>query len=166
MPISLIMECCCSPRTALLFKKSLPPPPPPPPNSIYLHATSSSHYLLRRRLFKRSSKPPFIYRDRLTCAAAAAAASSGVSPSHDDDEIILNVGGMMCEGCASSVKRILESQPQVSSATVDLAAQIAVIHPHVSETTQLPPNHLLLLGQTLAKHLTNCGFPSSTLLQG
>ncbi|KAL2342101.1 hypothetical protein Fmac_010041 [Flemingia macrophylla] len=69
--------------------------------------------------------------------------------------ITLNVGGMMCEGCANSVKKILESRPQVLSANVNLASETAIVSP-------LPePNDLKQLGEELAQHLTTCGFTSS-----
>ncbi|KAH7518586.1 hypothetical protein FEM48_Zijuj09G0187100 [Ziziphus jujuba var. spinosa] len=73
--------------------------------------------------------------------------------------IILDVGGMTCGGCAASVKRILESQPQVSSATVNLTTETAIVWP-LSEA-KVVPNWHQQLGETLAKHLTNCGFKSS-----
>ncbi|EEF30897.1 copper-transporting atpase paa1, putative [Ricinus communis] len=80
---------------------------------------------------------------------------SALSP----DVIILDVGGMTCGGCAASVKRILESQPQVSSATVNLTTETAVVWP-VSEATVIP-NWKKELGEALAKHLTTCGFSSN-----
>ncbi|ONH90545.1 hypothetical protein PRUPE_8G060400 [Prunus persica] len=75
------------------------------------------------------------------------------------DVIVLDVGGMTCGGCAASVKRILESQPQVSSASVNLTTETAVVWP-VSEA-KVTPNWQKQLGETLAKHLTNCGFKSN-----
>ncbi|CAL5329611.1 unnamed protein product [Camellia sinensis] len=80
---------------------------------------------------------------------------SALSP----DVIILDVGGMTCGGCAASVKRILESQPQVSSASVNLTTETAIVWP-VSEAKVIP-NWQKQLGDTLAKHLTSCGFKSN-----
>ncbi|XP_042492322.1 copper-transporting ATPase PAA1, chloroplastic [Macadamia integrifolia] len=80
---------------------------------------------------------------------------SALSP----DVIILDVGGMTCGGCAASVKRILESQPQVSSANVNLATETAIIWP-VAEV-KVSQNWQQQLGETLAKHLTDCGFKSN-----
>ncbi|XP_022141099.1 copper-transporting ATPase PAA1, chloroplastic isoform X1 [Momordica charantia] len=73
--------------------------------------------------------------------------------------IVLDVGGMTCGGCAASVKRILENQPQVSSASVNLTTETAVIWP-VPEVKD-SPHWEKQLGQTLANHLTQCGFASS-----
>ncbi|KAK1257481.1 hypothetical protein QJS04_geneDACA023103 [Acorus gramineus] len=75
------------------------------------------------------------------------------------DVIILDVGGMTCGGCAASVKRILESQPQVSSASVNLATETAVVWavPEAKATE----NWQQSLGEKLANHLTGCGFKSS-----
>ncbi|KAJ8755603.1 hypothetical protein K2173_022198 [Erythroxylum novogranatense] len=75
------------------------------------------------------------------------------------DVIILDVGGMTCGGCAASVKRILESQPQVSSASVNLTTETAIVWP-ISEA-KVAPNWQKQLGESLAKHLTNCGFKSN-----
>ncbi|CAK9322119.1 unnamed protein product [Citrullus colocynthis] len=73
--------------------------------------------------------------------------------------IILDVGGMTCGGCAASVKRILENQAQVSSASVNLTTETAVIWP-VPEVKD-SPHRVKQLGETLANHLTRCGFASS-----
>ena len=50
-------------------------------------------------------------------------------------------------------------QPQVSSASVNLTTETAVIWP-VPEVKD-SPNWLKQLGETLANHLTRCGFASS-----
>ncbi|KAI3966974.1 hypothetical protein MKX01_040615 [Papaver californicum] len=80
---------------------------------------------------------------------------SSLSP----EVIVLDVGGMTCGGCAGKVKRILENQPQVASCTVNLATETAIVWPvpEVKETE----NWQQLIGETLAKHLTNCGFNSN-----
>ncbi|KAM7470633.1 hypothetical protein LguiA_008816 [Lonicera macranthoides] len=75
------------------------------------------------------------------------------------DVIILDVGGMSCGGCVASVKRILESQPQVASASVNLTTETAVVWP-VSEA-KVAPNWQKIVGDALANHLTNCGFKSN-----
>ncbi|XP_022142006.1 copper-transporting ATPase PAA1, chloroplastic-like [Momordica charantia] len=80
------------------------------------------------------------------------------------DVIVLDVGGMTCMGCSASVKRILESQPQVSQASVDLASETAVVWP-VAEA-KITPNWREELGEALAKHLTTCGFSSKVQGQG
>ncbi|KAJ6700729.1 COPPER-TRANSPORTING ATPASE PAA1 CHLOROPLASTIC [Salix koriyanagi] len=80
------------------------------------------------------------------------------------DVIILDVGGMTCGGCAASVKRILESQPQVSSASVNHATETAIVWP-VSEAKNVP-NWQKQLGEALAKHLTSCGFMSNLRVAG
>ncbi|KAG2319581.1 hypothetical protein Bca4012_054184 [Brassica carinata] len=87
-----------------------------------------------------------------------AGAGDGVSvPS--SDIIILSVGGMTCGGCSASVKKILESQPQVASASVNLTTETAIVWP-VPEARSVP-DWQKTLGETLANHLTNCGFQST-----
>ncbi|KAI0495916.1 hypothetical protein KFK09_022223 [Dendrobium nobile] len=85
-------------------------------------------------------------------------------PALESDVIFLSVGGMTCGGCAASVKRILESQPQVASATVYLEKEIAVVStvPEAKDTE----NWQQLLGEKLANHLTACGFKSEFQGQG
>ncbi|KAL4580899.1 hypothetical protein LXL04_017105 [Taraxacum kok-saghyz] len=75
------------------------------------------------------------------------------------DVIILDVGGMTCGGCAASVKRILESQPMVSSASVNLTTETAIVWP--KSEAKGSPNWQKVLGEELAKHLTTCGFTSN-----
>ncbi|KAL5787657.1 hypothetical protein ACOSP7_004606 [Xanthoceras sorbifolium] len=75
------------------------------------------------------------------------------------DVIVLDVGGMTCGGCAASVKKILESQPLVSSASINLTTETAIVWP-VSEA-KVTPNWQQQLGESLAKHLTSCGFESN-----
>ncbi|KHN39225.1 Putative copper-transporting ATPase PAA1 [Glycine soja] len=70
-----------------------------------------------------------------------------------------NGGGMVCGGCAATVKRILENQPQVSSASVNLTTETAIVWP-VSEAKNAP-NWQKQLGEALAEHLTSCGYNSS-----
>ncbi|KAL9321400.1 hypothetical protein ACSQ67_013239 [Phaseolus vulgaris] len=84
------------------------------------------------------------------------------SSAADDAVITLHVGGMMCEGCANSVKKLLESRPQVLSARVNLTSELAIVSPAPEEKTA--PNYIKQLGEELAQHLTTCGFTST--LQG
>ncbi|KAI5448427.1 copper-transporting ATPase PAA1, chloroplastic [Lathyrus oleraceus] len=109
---------------------------------------------LNHRAHRHSSVKPL----RLRCSTP----SSGGNLLHDD-AIVLHVRGMMCEGCASSVKKILETQPEVLSATVNLASETALVSPLLSEEKH-PPNWQKKLGETLAHHLTTCGF--TTTLRG
>lgn len=77
-----------------------------------------------------------------------------------EDVIFLDVGGMSCGGCTSSVKKILESQPHVIHASVNLATESAVVK--VSLGSELiPGNTKRDVGEALAKHLSSCGFKSS-----
>uniref|UniRef100_A0A803Q925 HMA domain-containing protein n=1 Tax=Cannabis sativa TaxID=3483 RepID=A0A803Q925_CANSA len=88
---------------------------------------------------------------------AASGAEEGSAAA--SDVIILDVTGMTCGGCAASVKRILESQPQVSSASVNLTTETAIVWP-VAEA-KVVPNWQHELGEALAKQLTDCGFKSN-----
>ncbi|KAF7842592.1 copper-transporting ATPase PAA1, chloroplastic-like [Senna tora] len=94
-------------------------------------------------------------RRRFRCVSAPAASGDANSDGADEvsaispDVVVLDVGGMMCEGCADSVKRLLESR----------VGQRATVWP-VPET-KTESNWQKQLGGALAEHLTNCGFKSS-----
>ncbi|KAK2633148.1 hypothetical protein EUGRSUZ_L00482 [Eucalyptus grandis] len=83
--------------------------------------------------------------------------SGAVSVSPGSREVPL--AGMTCGGCAAGMKRILENEPQVSAASVNLTSRTSIVWP-VSEA-QAMPDWQKELGETLAKHLTNCGFKSN-----
>ncbi|KAJ3676907.1 hypothetical protein LUZ60_002631 [Juncus effusus] len=77
------------------------------------------------------------------------------------DVIVLDVGGMSCGGCAASVKRILESQSQVKSATVNLATETAVVWAFCDTEIKNSENWKKKLGEKLAEQLTRSGFKSN-----
>ncbi|KAJ0975017.1 hypothetical protein J5N97_016982 [Dioscorea zingiberensis] len=87
------------------------------------------------------------------------AGEAGEASRMGPDVIILDVGGMSCGGCAASVKRILESQPLVSSASVNLATETAIVW--AIPEARFAQNWKQQLGEKLANHLTTCGFKSS-----
>uniref|UniRef100_A0A453B1V2 HMA domain-containing protein n=1 Tax=Aegilops tauschii subsp. strangulata TaxID=200361 RepID=A0A453B1V2_AEGTS len=66
--------------------------------------------------------------------------------------------GMMCDGCAASVKRILESQPEVTSATVDYKEARAVVW--TTPEVKVAEDWQKQCGEKLASHLGTCGFES------
>ncbi|WOL08706.1 copper-transporting ATPase PAA1, chloroplastic [Canna indica] len=84
---------------------------------------------------------------------------SGETSSRGPDVIVLDVGGMSCGGCAASVKRILESRPQVSAASVNLATETAIVW--VVPEVKFVPDWKQQVGNELAGSLTTCGFKSS-----
>ncbi|KZV34638.1 hypothetical protein F511_14892 [Dorcoceras hygrometricum] len=90
---------------------------------------------------------------------AAVQAGDGDASALSSDVIILDVRGMTCGGCAASVKRILESQAQVSSASVNLTTETAIVWP--VPDVKIATNWRKDLGEALANHLTNCGFKSN-----
>lgn len=119
--------------------------------------------------------------------SSAAAMSLGVSGS--EEVIMLDVTGMRCAGCVSRVKAILEDQPPVKQASVNLATETAVIVVSMPEATSpaavsaAPPaglpavpdgdgfdlevgvplheQRVVAMGTDLAKLLTNKGYAAS-----
>ncbi|PWA81698.1 heavy metal-associated domain, HMA [Artemisia annua] len=110
-------------------------------------------------LFQRSSVHLKLKSSFLSPVLCVSSSNGGDISSLSSDVILLDVKGMMCGGCTSSVKRILENQAQVSSADVDLATETATVWP-VSEA-KVTPNWQKVVGEELAKNLTNCGFNST-----
>ncbi|XP_002465192.1 copper-transporting ATPase PAA1, chloroplastic [Sorghum bicolor] len=101
-------------------------------------------------------------------AGAAAVAALGEAEQQadggDSDAIVLHVGGMSCGGCAAKVKRILESQPEVAAATVDVEKATAIVWttPEAKATKDWQKQ----LAEKLANHLTSCGFQSHVQDEG
>lgn len=89
----------------------------------------------------------------------AVAPGAADDPALSADVIVLGVGGMTCGGCAESVRKILESQPQVSSASVNHKTETAIVWP--VPDAKAAPNWRKDIGEALAKHLTDCGFKSN-----
>ncbi|XP_051144648.1 copper-transporting ATPase PAA1, chloroplastic isoform X1 [Andrographis paniculata] len=89
----------------------------------------------------------------------AVASGAADASSLSSEVIILDVGGMTCGGCAASVKRILENQPQVSSASVNLTTETAIVWPE--SEAKVAPKWQNDLGELLANILTSCGFKSN-----
>ncbi|MCL7030647.1 hypothetical protein MKW94_010998 [Papaver nudicaule] len=122
-------------------------------NSLKTSLNNSTVYNLSRKFIPVSSSS---HLSHFSCSASGE--TEGI-PSLSSDSLTLDVKGMMCDGCAGSVKRILESQPQVSSATVNLAMETATVLP--VDEAKAAQNWQQQLGETLAKHLTTCGFDST-----
>jgi len=70
-----------------------------------------------------------------TAAAAATASYVAVQPPTFalEDVILLDVTGMRCAGCVSRVKSLLEAEPSVTSASVNIATETAMVK------VRLPP---------------------------
>ncbi|KAM0952883.1 putative translocase [Dioscorea sansibarensis] len=95
---------------------------------------------------------------RIPRPAAVSGSSADGEPRSTTGDLTLAVEGMMCDGCAASVKRILESQGPVSSASVSYAQGTAFIWTFPEAKTGL--NWQQEVGERLAQHLTTCGFKS------
>eukprot|EP00898_Chlorokybus_atmophyticus_P001006 jgi/Chlat1/1906/Chrsp149S02218 len=71
--------------------------------------------------------------------------------------VLLDVGGMKCGGCAAAVKKILEDQPTVFSANVNLATETAQVE---LSTTRDVETGSAGAGEALAQELTRRGYAS------
>ncbi|KAL9231810.1 hypothetical protein vseg_006981 [Gypsophila vaccaria] len=176
---------------SLLHIRRLATSPSPPPPRFLLTRRLSSAATISLLSFPRHLRPHAPHIRSLSRSAAACGGGSGGVDDGDGggggggdgfdsgvtkvaavddaasvslDAIVLDVGGMTCGGCAAKVKKILENQPQVSSATVNLATETAIVLP--ATEAKVVPNWRQELGELLAKHLTNCGFETNPRGQG
>ncbi|XP_076921193.1 copper-transporting ATPase PAA1, chloroplastic-like [Bidens hawaiensis] len=132
----------------LSFSKTLP-------TSTAIRRRSQLRFTSTKAVFLTS----YSSHRRTSVAAFSSSVDDATASPSPSDVILLDVRGMMCGGCASSVKRILENQSQVSSASVDHTTETAIVWP-VSEV-KATPNWQKVIGQEIAKNLTNCGFDSN-----
>ncbi|RZB97464.1 Copper-transporting ATPase PAA1, chloroplastic [Glycine soja] len=126
--------------------------------------SASSLTVTQIALFKPLKQKHHFVRGRVSVIRPLHRRLNSVSPPRcssagDDAVITLHVGGMMCEGCTNSVKKILESRPQVLSAHVNLTSETATVSLVPEQKTA--PDGLKQLGEELAQHLTTCGFTST-----
>ncbi|EFJ44901.1 hypothetical protein VOLCADRAFT_64450 [Volvox carteri f. nagariensis] len=76
-----------------------------------------------------------------------------------EEVVLLDVGGMKCGGCVGHVKKILESQPGVIAASVNLTTETALVRVLVPRSSS-GAAALAALGEKLTQALTAAGFPS------
>ncbi|GLI68631.1 hypothetical protein VaNZ11_013109 [Volvox africanus] len=96
-----------------------------------------------------------------------------------EEVVLLDVGGMRCGGCVSHVKKILEAQPGVTSASVNLTTETALVRVRLPRGEgaggrgvrtgdsgggggggrATPGGALAALGEKLAQALSAAGFP-------
>jgi Cu2+-exporting ATPase len=117
----------------------------------------------------------------VAAAAAAVDAPEGVSL------VLLDVGGMRCGGCVGHVKRVLEEQPGVIEASVNLATETALVKVSLAAAAAAcataaaaaaaadgaaaakqaaPPANLDELAGRLARALTDAGFKTTVRPRG
>ena len=101
------------------------------------------------------------------------ASASGLAPTRSDDGggeaglpppedvLLFDVGGMMCASCAGRVRRLLEEQPDVAFASVNLAPETALVR--VLGGTR---DALASAGQRLAAAVAAAGFTCALRDQG
>lgn len=104
----------------------------------------------------RQSWPPVRSITRAPSAQLAVATELAASPAETEtkgESVLLDVSGMMCGGCAASVRRTLASDTRVASAAVNLLTHTAAV--------QLRPGLALETGQALAEALSKSGFATT-----
>ena len=118
---------------------------------------------------------------RSASASASASKTSGsaatAGPGYLEEVVLLDIRGMHCGGCVGNVRKILESEPSCVSASVNLANESALVRVGVEigdETSggdasgagdgsfeALVQRVVRVAGETLAKTVTERGFPAS-----
>ena len=104
-------------------------------------------------------------RAQASLAGAHTAGTEDDSAAPAADEVLLvDVGGMMCAGCAGRVRRLLEQTPGVASATVNLATETALVRVRLGDqAADAQPDGGLLaaLSARLEAALVAAGFTAS-----
>ena len=76
-----------------------------------------------------------------------------------DDVLLLDVGGMMCAGCAGRVRKCLEAaSPLVAGASVNLATETALVRVRLGDDGAPKQSELGAVGAALEKALVDAGF--------
>ncbi|KAK9817276.1 hypothetical protein WJX72_012145 [[Myrmecia] bisecta] len=87
------------------------------------------------------------------------------APEGSVELVLLDIAGMKCGGCVGRVKTLLEEQPRVTQANVNLATETALVHVQLAASAGAKEAEvakaLQSLGTALAKVLTDKGFRSS-----
>lgn len=76
-----------------------------------------------------------------------------------DQSVLIDVTGMMCGSCVARVKSVLLADERVESAVVNMLTETAAvrIRPEVADEA---------VGESLARRLTECGFPAKERVSG
>ena len=76
-----------------------------------------------------------------------------------ESSVLLDVTGMMCGACVARVKSVLSADKRVESAVVNMVTETAAVRvrPEVVEEA---------VGESLARKLTECGFPTKERVPG
>jgi Cu2+-exporting ATPase len=83
-----------------------------------------------------------------------ASGADGAVPAPAEDVLLLDVGGMMCASCAGRVRRLLEEQPGVAFASVNLATETAIVRVAAEGATDA----LAAAATRLSAAVTTAGF--------
>ena len=101
----------------------------------------------------------------LAGAHTAAGTEDDTAAPPADEVLLVDVGGMMCAGCAGRVTRLLEQTPGVASATVNLATETALVRVRLDDQPpgdgQTDGGPLAALGSRLEAALVAAGFTAS-----
>lgn len=131
------------------------------------HGFSSRSLPQRRhspRLWKVSPRgaPKFNYFFAKAIDIGAPAESTPLTEEQQrrgESSVLLDVSGMMCGACVSRVKSVLSADKRVESAVVNMVTEIAAVRIRPDVVGEA-------VGESLARKLTECGFPTKERVPG
>ncbi|KAK1287731.1 hypothetical protein QJS10_CPB19g01883 [Acorus calamus] len=141
-----------------LLKFTLSPNPNPKINSTFYRRSTPLRSLplpLRRSSPCRSLN--LLRAKAVEIGAPSVSPPPPPPPPEAERSILLEVGGMMCGGCAARVKTVLSSDDRVETAAVNMVTETAAVRLRRSDGGG---DEAAVVGEDLARRLTECGFPS------
>lgn len=131
----------------------------------------------RRRSFRRRSVlrphtgPNLVISSSLETRIDSVEATLQGHGQSKDSPVLLDVTGMMCGACVSRVKNILSADERVDSVVVNMLTETAAVK--LKKLEELPAGGSVLetdypgnVAETLARRLTECGFPTKRRVSG
>ncbi|KAL6867742.1 hypothetical protein ACP4OV_015766 [Aristida adscensionis] len=146
-----------TPTATSSILRARPPPSGGNPLALHRRAAPASHsrrlrlrHLLLLPLPPARGAAPRATADPSSVGAAESAAGEwgGAAAA----TVLLDVGGMMCGGCAARVRSVLAADARVETAAVNLLAESAAVRLRAPAPGA---------GEELAARLTECGFPTT-----
>eukprot|EP00240_Pyramimonas_obovata_P000485 CAMPEP_0118924204 /NCGR_PEP_ID=MMETSP1169-20130426/2446_1 /TAXON_ID=36882 /ORGANISM="Pyramimonas obovata, Strain CCMP722" /LENGTH=598 /DNA_ID=CAMNT_0006865295 /DNA_START=246 /DNA_END=2038 /DNA_ORIENTATION=+ len=116
---------------------------------------TSSEYSRRYRLL------PCWATSRMVASVATVEKEETTTTSAKSEMVLLDVTGMKCAGCSGAVQRVLDAQPELASASVNLLTNSAAVW--VDEQGAESPD---VVAQKIAQVITDKGFPATVRPSG
>lgn len=120
----------------------------------------------RRSILRPNSGPYFLISNSLDTRIEPAEGILEGQGHSKDSPVLLDVTGMMCGACVSRVKNILSADERVDSVVVNMLTETAAVKLKTPEEAPVGADFSGIVAETLARRLTECGFPTKRRVLG